>query len=269
MKRITAITLAVTLAATAGLFAQQPAPAAPPPVPAVPADLLNGISGVWNRLDLTGSGSYGAIDFPTPQLTPEYAAKIPTTNNYGGFGATPPGFVPPTYDIREQAAPQRCGIGGGIGTGGGGIDINSGGMAMMASKDLVLVLRDGAQGARHIYTDGRGFPSPLTAVYSIGRFENGALVARTRGFTGQVVGNDRPQNRGYRDTTTEVVETYRPSADGKRLVVTFAHNDPNIYVKPWVYDITYERLPPEQVVFEGWCDSREWIAANPTPATKK
>jgi hypothetical protein len=264
MKQMTAIaaTAAAVLLA-AGLHAQQPAPTAP----AVSPDLLNGLSGIWNRLDTSGAGSYGAIDFPMPQLTPEYAAKIPTTNNYGGFGPPPPGFVPPTYDIRGQAAPQRCGIGGGPGTGAGGFDINSAGMSLMASKDLVLMLRDGAQGSRHIYTDGRPFPGQLTAPYSIGRFENGALVVTTRGFTGQVVGNDRPQNRGYRDTTTEVIETFRPSADGKRLVVTYTHNDPKVYVKPWVYDITFERLPPDQYAFESWCDSREWIAANQTPTT--
>lgn len=263
MKRKMAIACAVALLAATALSAQQPAPAA---APAVSADLLNGLSGIWNRLDTSGAGSYGAIDFPTPQLTPEYAAKIPTVNNYGGFGPPPPGFVPPTYDIRAQAAPQRCGVGGGAGPAGGGIDINSGGMALMASKDLVLMLRDGAQGARQIYMDGRGFPTPLTGLYSIGRFENGALVVRTRGFNAQVVGNDRPQNRGYRDTATEVIETFKPSADGKRLVVTYAQDDPKIYVKPWVYDITFERLPPEQFVFESWCDSREWIAANPPQA---
>ena len=260
MKRITSIaTTAVALLAAASLYAQQPAPAA---APQVSADLLNGLSGIWNRLDTSGAGTYGAIDFPAPQLTPEYAAKIPTVNNYGGFGPPPPGFVAPTYDIRSQSAAQRCGVGGGAGTGGGGIDINSAGMALMASKDLVLMLRDGQQGARHIYMDGRSYPQPLTGPYSIGRFENGALVVKTRGFNGQVVGNDRPQNRGYRDTTTELTETFRPSPDGKRLVVTYVHDDPKIYVKPWVYDITFERLPPEQYAFESWCDSREWIAAN-------
>jgi hypothetical protein len=49
-------------------------------------------------------------------------------------------------------------------------------------------------------------------------------------------------------------------------VVTYTNNDPKVYVKPCVYDITFERLPPDQYAFESWCDSREWIAANQAQA---
>ena len=248
-------TAALALAFSASLLAQQPAaPAAAPP-----ADLLNGLSAIWNRIDPVGSGSYDRIPIAEPELRPEYKAKIPA-EAYDGFGPPPPGWVPPPYDIRNQSTgPARCAVGGG----GGGVDVNSAGMALMASKDLVLMLRDGGQGARQIYVDGRTFPERLTGLYSIGRWENGALVVKTRGFTAGGVGFDRSYGRGYRETTTEVTETMRPSADGKRLVITYTYEDPKVFVKPWVFDLNFERLPADQWSFESWCDSREWIAANP------
>jgi hypothetical protein len=252
--------VAMTLLAASGVSAQQtasPAGAAPP------AELLNGLSGIWNRIDPTGSGSYDAIYFPEPELRPEYAAKLPK-DDYDGFGPPPPGWKLPEYNIAAQnTGPARCAVGGGpAGAGGGGVDVSSSGMALMASKDLVLMLRDGAQGARHIYVDGRSFPERFTGLYSIGRWQDGALVVKTRGFTPGVVGNDRNRGRGYREPTTEVTESMKPSPDGKRLVITYTYEDPKIFLKPWVYDITFERLPIEQYVFESWCDSRLWIEAN-------
>jgi hypothetical protein len=254
-------TAAFVLMLGAGVLAQQPAaPAAPPP------ELLNGLSAIWNRIDPVGSGSYDRIPIADPELRPEYKAKLPV-EAYDGFGPPPPGWVPPKYDIRNQSTgPARCAVGGGgVGGGGGGVDVNSAGMALMASKDLVLMLRDGGQGARQIYVDGRSFPERFTGLYSIGRWENGALVVKTRGFTAGGVGLDRSYGRGWREPTTEVTETMRPSADGKRLVVTYTYEDPKVFVKPWVFELNFERLPVDQWSFESWCDSREWIAANPAP----
>src|SRR5688572_32973914 len=96
---------AVALAAlsAAGVSAQQPAPDAAPPT----LDL----SGVWNRLDTVGGHSYGGISnaFPTAQLRPEVAAKLPPP--------PPPEAPPPGYNIPQQfdPAPRRAG-GGGPGT---------------------------------------------------------------------------------------------------------------------------------------------------------
>jgi hypothetical protein len=252
--------LLTTLILATDVSAQQAPPAGPAPVP---AELLNALSGIWNRIDPTGSGSYDAIYFPEPEMRPEYVAKLPK-DDYDGFGPPPPGWKLPEYNIAAQATgPARCAVGGGpAGAGGGGVDVSSSGMALMASKDLVLMLRDGAQGARQIYVDGRSFPERFTGLYSIGRWENGALVVKTRGFTAGVVGNDRNRGRGYREPSTEVTESMKPSPDGQRLVITYTYEDPKIFVKPWVYDITFERLPINQYVFESWCDSRLWIEAN-------
>jgi hypothetical protein len=101
------------------------APAAPMPIPKLVTEEHPDLSGIWNRIDSAGGGSYTGIGltFPIAQLTPEYAAKLPA-QQYGGVGAAPAGFVPPPYDINAQApVATRCGVGGGgFNAGGGGIN---------------------------------------------------------------------------------------------------------------------------------------------------
>ena len=68
--------------------------------------------------------------------------------------------------------------------------------------------------------------------------------------------------QGWTEPSTELVETFKLSADKNRLVITYQWNDPKVYVTPLVYDIEFERLPAQQQIWESWCDSRLWIDAN-------
>ena len=237
--------VAALVLSTAGLIGQQPA--------APSHEGLPDISGVWNRLDTVGGHSYGGVSatFPTAQLLPEAAAKLPPP--------PPPEAPPPAYDIRAQNDPApRCAVGGGPGTGNVSPTINSAGMSIVATRDLVMMLRDGAQGGRYMFADGREFPSRLTGQYTVGRWEKDAFVATTRGMPPGMTGF----GRGRVESSTELIETFRPSSDGQRLTITYEYRDPKVYVKPLVYDIVFERLPAGQQVWETWCDSRLWIEAN-------
>lgn len=108
-----------------------------------PAVQHEDISGIWNRLDTVGGGSWGglAATFPKAQLRPEYEAKLPPAQ-YVGVGPAPPGWVPPAYDITAQApdiprcaaigvpaAPGGGRAGGGGGRGGAGGGATAGGNA--------------------------------------------------------------------------------------------------------------------------------------------
>ena len=173
------LVVAALMLSTAALFAQQPA--------APSHEGLPDISGVWNRLDTVGGHSYGGVSatFPRAELLPEAAAKLPPP--------PPPEAPPPAYDIRAQNDPApRCAVGGGPGTGNTSPTINSAGMSIVATRDLVLMLRDGAQGGRYMFADGRSFPSRLTGQYTIGRWEKDAFVATTRGMP---TGHDRIRAR--------------------------------------------------------------------------
>jgi hypothetical protein len=235
---------------SASLSAQQPTD---------PHAGLPDISGVWNRLDTVGGHSYGGVSaaFPTAQLHPEFAAKLPPP--------PPPEAPPPAYDIRAQNDPTpRCAVGGGPGTGNTTPTITSLGMSIVATRDLVLMLRDGAHGGRYMFSDGRAFPSRLTGPYTVGRWEKDAFVATTRGLpTGQT-----GFGKGWIEPSTELIETFRPSPDGQRLTITYQWNDPKVYVKPLVYEIVFERLPAHQQIWESWCDSRLYIEAEQKGALK-
>jgi hypothetical protein len=143
----------------------------------------------------------------------------------------------------------RCNIGG-----FGGIDINSAGMMLMQSRDEVIIARDGQAGGRRIYMNrpmpplGRITPSGVG--YSVGRWENGALVVTTTGLTPGLVAF----GRGWRELDTVLTETFKLTADAKRLTITYTWTDPKIYVAPHSYDISFERVDGGYV-FETWCDA--------------
>jgi hypothetical protein len=243
--------IAVAVSLSAGVHAQQPATSPQPD-----------LSGIWNRLDTGGGGSYGGIDlmFPQAQLLPEAAAKLPPPQDQGlGPAADAPpvrlangAYLTPQVAAAGGPSPTagRCNIGGG----GGGIDINSAGAAIMQSRDEVAILRDGAAGGRRIYLD-RIMPdvSRITASgtgYSVGRWENGALVVTTTGFTPGLVAF----GRGWRERETVLTEVFKLAPDGKRLTISYTWSDPKLYARPHTYDITFERWDTGYA-FETWCDA--------------
>jgi hypothetical protein len=237
----------------AGAQAQQP------PAGQAVADL----SGVWNRLDSGGGGSYAGItaQFPAAKLLPAAAAKVPPVEDQGfgpQAGSTPlvrlpnGAYLTPAVAAAGGPGPTagRCNIGGG----GGGIDINSSGMTLMQSADEFIIARDGQAGGRRIYMN-RPMPqlariSASNVGYSVGRWENGALVVTTTGLPPGVVAF----GRGWRERDTVLTETFKQSPDGNRLTITYTWTDPNIYSAPHSYDINFERVK-DGYVFETWCDA--------------
>lgn len=251
--RTAAIVVLATLAGGSSVAAQQRAATAPT------ADF----SGMWNRLDTGGGGSYGGIDllFPKAQLLPEAEAKLPPEQDQGLVPGAP---APPLVRLANGAylTPQAAAAGGpsptaghcNIGGGFGGVDINSAGMAIAQSRDEVVIARDGGAGGRRIYVD-RKMPdvsriTPAATGYSVARWENGALVVTTTGFTPGLVAF----GRGWRERDTVLTETFRLSPDGKRLTISYTWTDPRVYAKPHAYDINFERWDTGYV-FETWCDA--------------
>src|SRR5689334_9695101 len=192
------VVLAALVGGSGGINAQQP--------PRLPD-----LSGMWNRLDTGGGGSYGGIDllFPKAQLRAEAQAKLPPVQDQG---LDPNASAPPLVRLANGAylTPQAAAAGGpsptaghcNIGGGFGGVDINSAGMAIIQSADEVVIARDGAAGGRRIYV-GKRMPdvsaiTPSGTGYSVGRWENGALLVTTTGFTPQLVSF----GRGWRERAT-------------------------------------------------------------------
>jgi hypothetical protein len=221
------------------------------------------LSGVWNRLDTGGGGTYHGIDlmFPKAQLLPEIEAKLPPDLDQGLGPATD---AAPTVRLANGAylTPQAAAAGGPSPTAGrcnirgfgDGIDINSAGVSIVQSRDEVVLLRDGSAGGRRIYLD-RTMPdltriAPSPGGYSVGRWENGALVVTTTGFAPGLVSF----GRGWKDRETVLTEVFRLDPDGKHFTVSYTWNDPKIYTKPHTYNIVFERWDAGYV-FENWCDA--------------
>lgn len=239
--------------AVVGVGAQQPA-----------ASAIPNISGLWNRLDSGGGGTYHGIDlmFPVAQLLPNVAAKLPPDMDQGldNANAAP---APPPVRLANGAylTPAAAAAGGPSPTAGhcniggfGGVDINSSGMEIVASRDEVVIARDGAAGGRRIYI-GKTMPdiSRITlsaSGYSVGRIENGSLVVTTTGFTTGMTAF----GRGWRERETQLTEVYKLSADGKTLTITYTWNDPKVYLKPHTYDISFERWETGYA-YENYCDA--------------
>jgi hypothetical protein len=247
------VILGVALAAAGDAAAQQPQAASSTP----------DLSGIWNRLDTGGGGTYHGIDlmFPKAQLLPEAEAKLPPDLDQGLGPATvaaPPVRLANGAYLTPQAAAAggpsptagRCNIRGF----GDGIDINSAGVSIVQSKDEVVLLRDGSAGGRRIYLD-RSMPdlsriTPSPGGYSVGRWENGALVVTTTGFAPGLVSF----GRGWKDRETVLTEMFRADPDGQHVTITYTWNDPKIYMKPHTYNIVFERWDAGHV-FENWCDA--------------
>jgi hypothetical protein len=246
------VILGVALAATSDAAAQQrQAPQTPD------------LSGIWNRLDTGGGGTYHGIDlmFPKAQLLPEVEAKLPPDLDQGlgpAANAAPPVRLANGAYLTPQAAAAggpsatagRCNIRGF----GDGIDINSAGVSIVQSKEEVVLLRDGSAGGRRIYLD-RAMPdltriNPSPGGYSVGRWENGALVVTTTGFAPGLVSF----GRGWKDRETVLTEVFKADPDGKHFTVSYTWNDPKIYTTPHTYNIVFERWD-SGYVFENWCDA--------------
>jgi len=212
------------------------------------------LSGGWLLLDAAGSGSFDgtAQRFPQAELTA--AGRALTIRGDGrnvspANGETAPHQAGEPYIVNNGACTPE-------GTGGSAIDPNSTAIFLLQSKDEVLMVREGP-GGRRIYMDGRGHPdltklAPNPYGHSIGRYDGAALVVETVGLPDGVV-----QGGGRRRPQTRLTERFELAADAKHLTITYTWDDPFLYVRPHIYQYSFERLPPGSYAFETWCDSSD------------
>ncbi|HKQ85619.1 MAG TPA: hypothetical protein VJS43_02495 [Candidatus Acidoferrales bacterium] len=222
------------------------------------AGTIPDLEGGWLRLDTGGGGSYHGIDlmFPKAELTPQYAKLLPPDMDEGLSGngaATAPHQAGQPYVVYQPGA--RGGGGGGFGV---GVDINSAPFFLVQTKNEILITREGSGPGRHIFVDGRSHPDPSefvlnSAGHSLGHYENGKLVVDTTDFAPGMTSF----GRGYKGPHTHLTETFDLSADGQRLTIHYKWDDPEIYEKPLIYDISFERLPKGSYVTEDWNDAAD------------
>lgn len=206
-------------------------------------DSVPDLSGIWERRDDSGSGSFGGVTQRTPPalITPEVrrinedARARALAGQVQSFGSRYCQYLGMPF-IMGQSPP---------------IDVVQG-------KEEILIMSEQASAARHIYTDGRGHPDlstyePTTNGHSIGHWEGDGFVADTIGFN--ELGAQNVPGGGLRTSTSHLVEHFRLLDGGKRLSITFTWDDPKVYLKPHTYEIIYYKDPPETYVYEDFCDA--------------
>jgi hypothetical protein len=121
--------------------------------------------------------------------------------------------------------------------------------------EVLIVLYEGANPQRLIYTDGRAHPvdpQPAWLGYSIGRWDGNAFVVDTRGF------NERSWLDAMGHPRTEqmrVTERLRRPMFG-RMEVEVEFDDPGAYTKPFSFRYT-QTLTPDTDLLETVCTENE------------
>jgi hypothetical protein len=119
----------------------------------------------------------------------------------------------------------------------------------------ILVLAEREMGSRHIYLNQDHLDAAhlqLTANGdSVAHWEGDTLVVDTIGFKPGDGGG------GNRSAQAHLVEKYRLFDGGKRLSVTFSWTDPEVYEKPYTYELGYYRSSADAYAMEDWCDASD------------
>ncbi|MEQ1945739.1 MAG: hypothetical protein ABL995_01020 [Bryobacteraceae bacterium] len=138
-----------------------------------------------------------------------------------------------------------------------GLEYDSEGFHSVMNKEHITFVQErGWQ--RIVYLDNRKLAdsfvrSPTGSGYSVGHIEpNGTLIVETTDLT-----QGRVTAGGFRTPETRVKQEYIPAADGKNLKLVFTWSDPKIYVKPHVYEFTFERMEAGTFARETFCDATD------------
>ena len=217
------------------------------------------LEGDWVRIDSSGSGDFGGLTskFTPASLTPQGASAMAEGARAAAV-ARGPAFAETTRHDPGQpyiVVSRPCGAGP-FGGGVLGTNPDSGAIHFVVSKDAI-VLAPERGGPRRIYMDGRKHPdldrwTPTGSGHSIGRIENGELVADTVGMTrGGVTAG------GWRTPETHLIERFIVSPDGKHLTIKYRWEDPLVYQKPHEYQYEFDRLPEGSYALEYWCDASD------------
>ncbi len=198
------------------------------------------LSGLWERNDEIGGGSFGGLNeklFPKAALKPEIVKANQQTATRQQRGDVV------SYGSKwcmTSAYPSFM--------------QDSAGWDLLQTRDEIVQVPELRTFPRHIYLDGRPHPDaahliPSPAGHAIGRWEGDTLVVDTTGFSG----GGRTPGGGRVGKDTHLTERFRLADGGKKLSVTFTWEDPEIYLAPHTYEITYSRLGSAAYAFEEYC----------------
>jgi hypothetical protein len=126
---------------------------------------------------------------------------------------------------------------------------------IFASSETVVILYEHFTTFRQIFLDGRPLPrdpNPTWMGYSVGKWDGDTLVVDTTGF------NDSetilPGGRPHSDAL-HLIERFR-RRDFGHLEIQFTIEDPEVYTKPWTFQVNQHLLPDTELL-EYVCNENE------------
>jgi hypothetical protein len=129
---------------------------------------------------------------------------------------------------------------------------------MVQTPGLVVMMYEGNEGLRQIFTDGRKLPElnedlqPWWYAYSVGHWEGDTLVVETLGFRDDVWLDIQGAPLTSKGKMTERFR--RPTFGSLQIDVTI--EDPVAYTKPFTFRVNQRLLPDEQLI-EFICNENE------------
>ena len=120
---------------------------------------------------------------------------------------------------------------------------------------LIVILYEGDNSRRQIYTDGRTLPvdpNPTWMGYSVGRWEGDTLVVDSAGFNDQV----RIDSVGHPVSDSLRVEERFRRRDFGHMDLQITITDPKNYTRPITFKVT-QLLLPDSDIFEYYCNENE------------
>ena len=197
------------------------------------------ISGFWERKDLVGGGNFGGTfsNIPQASIKPEYieaakrAAAAQARGEVVSFGSK--WCLTNSYPFFMQ---------------------HSAAWDVAQSQEEIVQAPEVHTFARHIYLDGRKHPDAdhlqrSVNGHAVGHWESDTLVVDTIGFSGM----GGTPGGGRVGPGTHLVERFKLTEGGKVLSVTSTWDDPEIYLKPHTYEMTYHKSAPGTYAFEEYC----------------
>ena len=133
---------------------------------------------------------------------------------------------------------------------------NAGPIEIRQSPAETIIVAEHLAVPRHIYFRLKKRPTPdifdFTPVgNAVGRRVGDTLVVDTGMFSDGMGPDGVP-----RGEKSKVVERFQVLEGGEKLAVTTTWTDPDIFVKPYVYTWTYEKIPEGYTVEGKYCDPR-------------
>jgi hypothetical protein len=201
-------------------------------------------SGPGPILREAGAGAFRIGDYTNPILQPHAAEAVKAHGDIGRAGTV----VNPAWSYCEPSGvPLILNLADPI--------------QILQDTDYVVIMNRGDSQVRRVSMNA-GIPDdvrPSWYGYSVGHYEDGALVIETVGL------NDRTLVDRYGSPSSEslrVVERYTMNEDRSLIRVDFTVEDPSVFTTPWSAYVTYR--PATEPFVEQICAENNFIPGDST-----